>query len=234
MEQKPNIRWPRLGTKPHIKICGLRRLEDAVLAVDLGASFLGIILTSQSPRHLSLSDAEALTSGLRARFPDSKLRFIGVFVDEAPEEIAEAQHRLGLAAVQVHGPLPGGGIALAAVIPALRIRSQETANSIDNLPQDHPAVLCDAFHEGLHGGTGKTFDHELVAPYFEKRRVFVAGGINPDNIAGMVTSLCDAGSLPYAFDLSSGVEQAPGVKDHAKLRRFFENYNRSFGDLRAS
>lgn len=220
--------FPGASPRPLVKICGLRRFEDAALALELGAAFLGLILTSKSKRHLSLGDAESLLRSLRSERREP-IRPIGVFVDEDPAFMEEALSRLGLLAVQVHGDSAPAREWLCAerVIPAIGVSTAEDASGLAELPAGHPAVLADAQSAGASGGTGKLFDHSLVQPLFARRRVFLAGGLSPENFSAVAKGL-RGGPLPYAFDLSSGVEESPGVKSAAKLRAFFEAFNKAF------
>jgi phosphoribosylanthranilate isomerase len=215
--------FPNPSARAHVKICGLTRREDARLALELGASFLGLILTRKSPRHLPPERAKELVCAIREEF-GPQVRFIGVFVDEPPEQVAALAEELGLFAVQVHGDVEELCRLLPAerIIPALSIRDEADAARADVLCGKHAALLADAFAPGAHGGTGKVFDHRLVRHYFPRTRLFIAGGLKPENIAGIVQAL--GGQLPYAFDLSSGVEESPGIKSPEKLRRFFTEY----------
>lgn len=215
----------RRGSEPLVKICGLTTKSDAHLALELGASFLGVIMTARSQRYVPPERAKPLLEGIREREPDT--RIVGVFTDEPAEQIAEAARELSLFAVQVHAP-PAPVAALlpeTPVLPAISIRGMSDAALAEDALRQFGAVLADAFAPGLHGGTGKVFDHRCVQPLFARGKVFIAGGLTPDNIEDIVTRL--GSSQPYAYDLSSGVEESPGVKSPEKLRRFFENFRQA-------
>ena len=223
MGRMMEVAFPTATGRPHVKICGITRREDGLLALELGAAFIGMILTSRSPRHVPEAGAVALAAGLRASFPE--VRLVGVFTNEPAAEIARLARLLDLFAVQVHGPveelkqlLPAGRI-----IPAAAIRDEQDAERLARL-EGHEALLADAFSADRAGGTGRVFDHRLVQPLFQEHRVFVAGGLKPENIVPVLGQL-SGGPLPYAFDLSSGIEEAPGVKSHERLRAFFESYS---------
>lgn len=220
--------WPAAAAIPHVKICGLCRLPDMLLAAELGASFLGVILTDKSPRRYR-GGIDTLAE-LRAVYP--VIRIIGVFVDEPVGEIARVAAELNLWAVQVHGPewrpVKQSLGKEVHVLPALRIRNEHDARAIDDLAGHSPAVVTDAYREGAWGGTGALFDHRLVADHFVTTRVFLAGGLSHETIAGVGEAL-RGGPLPYAIDLSSGVEESPGIKSEEKMRRFFAEYRRAFG-----
>jgi len=212
---------PPAAAEPHVKVCGLRRAQDALLALDLGASFLGLIFAQGTPRFLSEDDAARMLAEVRAR-ATAPVRPFGVFVSEPVDRIARLVERLDLAAVQLHAPQPEDAIARLPVptLRAVRVKGPESAADIERAMALGP-VLLDTFVDGKHGGTGKVFDHSVALPFFARGSVFIAGGLNPENIGGIVETLREAGGLPYAFDVSSGLEEAPGIKSHDKMRRFF-------------
>lgn len=223
--------FPESGSaaRPLVKICGLTRPQDAALALELGASFLGIIMTPASPRFVPEGPARELVGSIRAD-RDPATRIIGVFTTEAAEEIARLQRELDLFAVQVHGPVQALATLLppSRIIPAIAIRGEAEAKQLVELDAGFPAILADAFSPARAGGTGKVFNHRLVQPLFPRRRVFVAGGLGPANIEPIVGQL-RPGPMPYAFDLSSGVEESPGVKSREKMRDFFRRYANALG-----
>ncbi len=218
---------PDAQITPRIKICGLTRPEDALLALDLGADFLGIIMTPKSPRHLTLKEAEALVQAVRDK-SRMEPRFFGVFVDEDPELMAASFKDLKLTALQVHGNTDDIVQLVGSdhIIPALKVKDSSISAEIEKLAPAHPAILTDAFSEGKEGGTGKVFNHELVQPLFAGNRIFVAGGIHHLNIESIIERL-KPGPLPYAFDLSSGIESEPRIKSHPKMKTFFDHYRRA-------
>lgn len=211
---------------PTVKVCGLRREEDALLALELGASYLGIILTRKSARHMPPEKASELLETVRKQHPEA--RWVGVFVDEPPERIAQLTRDLDLSAVQIHSN-PGQCLRFLPpekIIPAMSMRDEFDAEKAAALDPAHYAVLVDAFVPGMHGGTGKRFEHRWVQPLFSRRRIFVAGGLAPDNIGEVVRRLAP-GPYPHAFDLSSGLEESPGVKSHKLMREFFGNLKKA-------
>lgn len=214
--------FPAENSTPHVKICGLTRAADATLAIELGAAFLGLIFAVKSPRRVPMEAAREI-----ARLAASAhIPVFGVFVDEPVEAMLALKEEIGLAALQIHGSIPPE-LPVNWVIPAVAIRSEADGAALLGADLAHPALLADAFAAGMHGGTGKVFDHRYVQPLFTQRRIFVAGGLTPENIGSIVAGLAD-GPLPYAFDLSSGVESSPGVKDPARLRSFFTNLAEAF------
>jgi phosphoribosylanthranilate isomerase len=201
-----------------------------VLALDLGASFLGLIFAAGTPRALSPEAAEDLLAEVRSRRPEAEIRPVGVFVNEPAEVVLDLAHRLDFAAVQFHDWRPDDQIrALGCpALQAVRVRGPESGDEIERGLARGP-VLLDTFVEGKHGGTGKTFDHDLALPWFSRGTVFIAGGLKPDNIGDITRRLKSGGGLPYAFDVSSGLEEAPGRKDAEKMRRFFDEVKNAAG-----
>jgi phosphoribosylanthranilate isomerase len=198
-----------------IKVCGITRCEDAEMAVGLDADFLGLNFYPPSPRCLTLEQAAAI-----ARVAKGRARLVGVFVDAARTYIEERRVSLGLDLLQFHGDedddtLKGWPVP---VIRALRLRSDAALDAINigigKIKADF--ILLDTFHPQLFGGTGQARRLDALSA-LDLRRVFVSGGLTPDNVA-------EAAALnPYAIDVASGVEAAAGVKDHGKLRSFIAN-----------
>lgn len=218
---------PDTAPHSHLKICGLTRPEDAVLAMRLGATFVGLIFAEGTPRCLTPGQADRIVAALRGEFP--AVRPIGVFVHEPASMIHDLVDRLKLVAVQLHGQVLDN-LAVPS-LRAVRVRDASSAGEIERALEAGP-VLLDSFVEGKHGGTGKVFDHELAMPFLRRPdgRVFLAGGLNPDNIGAVAGRLAAAGALPYAFDVSSGLEASPGVKSPEKMTRFVEEWRRAAGN----
>ena len=194
-----------------IKICGVTRVEDAVLAADLGARFLGLNFAPQSPRCLTPERAKTIADAVRGR-----LRLVGVFVD-APRSTILAVHRaVGLDLVQLHGSEDD---ELAAALPrpvikAVRLRDPA---AFDGRSDPHAwAFLFDAPHETLAGGTGLAWDYARLAAGRLDRPSFIAGGIRP---ATARRALSESGAA--GLDVCSGVESAPGIKDARLLAELF-------------
>lgn len=202
-----------------VKICGLTRPEDAALAAELGAWALGVIFAPESPRQVSfVRAAEVLASA-----PAGSER-VGVFVNAAAGEIVEAVGACGLTAVQLHGDespeecrevRERTGVL---VIKALAVSGPESLERVVQFDTDY--ILLDTYHPERRGGSGETFDWSLPAALDEGlrgARLILAGGLNPLNIMDAVRA-----AAPFAVDVSSGVESAPGIKDHGQLRLLFE------------
>lgn len=195
-----------------VKICGVTRLPDALLASDLGASAIGFVFWEGSPRAVTPADAAKIA----ARIPPD-VAPVGVFVDAAPAWVREVAAQVGLAAVQLYG----SGTAdddLGLPVRVIRAAPVRTAADVDRalrLPE-RVTALVDAYDPVRRGGSGRTADWALAAAVAARRRIFLAGGLRPGNVAAAIGAVG-----PYGIDVSSGVEAAPGVKDPGRLRAFF-------------
>ena len=196
-----------------VKICGLTRAEDVALACELGARYLGFNFSAASPRRISPEAARVLVSSA----PRHVSR-VGVFVDETAGQMREAADAAGLDFIQIHRPLRPDDVESPPrpVFAVARI-----GNGAPQVPSDETlarcrAVLFDAAVAGMAGGTGATFDWDLVAGRRWPIRVFLAGGLAPENVGEAIARVG-----PSAVDVASGVESAPGVKDREKMARFF-------------
>ena len=197
-----------------VKVCGITRLEDAELAVELGAWALGFILWPQSPRAADPAVAAGIAAALRRR-----AELVGVFVNAKLDEIAHAADELHLSHLQLHGDEGPAFCAEAArrtgakVIKAVRVSSAADFQDLERYHTDFH--LLDTAARGLRGGTGATWDWALAARRRRKVPAILSGGLTPGNVAAGIEAVD-----PYAVDVSSGVEAAPGVKDAAKLEAF--------------
>jgi phosphoribosylanthranilate isomerase len=197
-----------------VKFCGMTRHEDAELAVELGAWAIGFVLWPHSPRAADPAVAAGIAAALRRR-----VELVGVFVNATFDEIAHAADELHLSHVQLHGDegpafcAEAGRRTGAKVIKAMRIAS---AAEFQDLERYHTDLhLLDTAAKGLRGGSGRTWDWALAARRRRKVPAILSGGLNADNVAAGIAAV-----EPWAVDVSSGVEAAPGVKDHDKLRAF--------------
>jgi phosphoribosylanthranilate isomerase len=204
-----------------IKICGITREEDALAAADGGADFLGFIFVPASPRFVEPEQAAAIAAAVRlGRAQPPKL--VGVFRDASADYIREIASMVGLDLVQLHGAEPDDEVQSIG-IPAVK-----TFRIGDTLPDTtaHPSaewLLFDTYDErSAGGGTGRRFDWSLLAVYGRQKPFFLSGGLTPDNVAAAISLV-----RPDAIDVASGVETAPGIKDHRKLERLFERVRRA-------
>lgn len=196
-----------------VKICGVTRLEDALLAVELGASAIGFVFWPSSPRYIPPSRAAEIAAALPPR-----IATIGVFVDQTRNFVWNAAEQVGLTALQLHGSETA---ALAAALPrpvikAVPVTAEFSVEAVMEIPRSI-TVLLDAHDPVRRGGTGETIDWSLAAAVAWRRPIFLSGGLHAGNIREAIDRV-----NPHAVDLSSGVESAPGIKDPAKLRALFD------------
>jgi phosphoribosylanthranilate isomerase len=194
-----------------VKICGITRAEDARAAADFGADLLGLNFYAPSPRSVMLDRAREIRDAI-----DGRQKVIGVFVNASREYVEERLREVRLDLLQFHGDEPDAMMKgwHVPVIRALRLAPSARFDPHRDFAADY--VLLDTFHPALYGGTGKGRSLSDLRG-LDLSRVFISGGLTPDDVA-------EAAALsPYAVDVASGVECAPGIKDHHKLRRFIEN-----------
>jgi phosphoribosylanthranilate isomerase len=199
--------------RPRVKICGIRRLEDALLAAELGADAVGFVFWPESPRFIDPYRARDIVR----RLPPF-MTTVGVFVDQPADFVNGVADLLALGAVQFHGHEAAADYARSShrVIKAVAIGdSFDRARDLDAVPP-HVTVLLDAHDPIKRGGTGKSIDWAVAADAARRRLVILSGGLQPSNVASALGAV-----HPYAVDVSSGVESSPGVKDPDKLRAFF-------------
>ena len=196
-----------------VKVCGITNEEDAKAAVDMGADILGFNFYAKSPRYVTVEQAAHLAIQVPAI-----VSLAGVFVNAEPSFIREAAKRCHLDWIQLHGDeSPEFCEAFMGDTPnimkAVRIKTREDIERASQYATD--AILLDAFHADLYGGTGETFDWGLLT--HSGQRIFLAGGITPENAREA------AQQGMYALDICSGIESEPGKKCHKKMRQFFDN-----------
>jgi phosphoribosylanthranilate isomerase len=201
---------------PRIKLCGITTLDDARLAVDAGAWAVGCILWPQSPRACDPAAAASIAAAVRRR-----AHVCGVFVNQPLDEVAGLVDGLGLTMVQLHGdegPAFCAEVARrtgAKVMKAAQVRTGADVQALEAFHTDFH--MLDAHLPGLRGGTGETFDWELVRARRSKVPLVLSGGLNPENVAEAI-----AATRPFAVDTASGTEAGPGIKDPAKVAAFVE------------
>ena len=198
--------------RTRIKICGITRVEDALLACELGADAIGMVVTPSSPRHVSVEQARTIRDALPA--------FVAavILVHDLPrEEIRHAVRSVRPDLIQFHG---GEDAEFCGFFACRYLKAIGMAGEVDvrALAAAHPwaaGFVLDGHPPGQQGGQGKTFDWSRV-PRDLGRPIVLAGGLNPGNVGEAIRAV-----RPWAIDLASGVESSPGVKDAAKLRAFF-------------
>jgi phosphoribosylanthranilate isomerase len=200
---------------PKVKVCGLARLDDALLAVELGAWAVGMVFYEPSPRSCPPDQAELIALTLKRR-----VELAGVFVNASLAEIARRSDQLGLTLVQLHGDEgPSFCAEVARRTGARVIKAAPIAGpgALQDLKRFHTDFhLLDGHTPGLRGGGGQTFEWELLAGRRSTIPAILSGGLNPQNVRHAIEL-----AHPFGVDVASGVESSPGVKDPAKLRAFF-------------
>jgi phosphoribosylanthranilate isomerase len=193
-----------------LKVCGVTSLEDARASIDCGAEYLGFNFYPKSPRYIAPPSARAIIEQL----PDDIIS-VGVFVNEPrPEDVAEILRVSGTRMAQLHGdesPDYCASVGAERVIKALRVGDDFDGRRVLDYPAS--AILLDAFDAKLYGGTGRTANWTIAREAARLTRVFLAGGLSPENIVEAIHSV-----EPFAVDVNSGVESAPGRKDASKLQ----------------
>jgi len=198
-----------------VKICGVTSVVDAALAVQLGADLIGLNFYPPSPRYLSLDVALQI----RAMIPP-QVQCVGVFVNAERQHISQLIEQLQLDIVQFHGD-ESGDVLLGwpcKTIKAVRVSSEDNLLDVEHIPTDY--ILLDTYKAGQYGGTGETFSWRRIVSAISDRehRLILAGGLTPENVALAVRTV-----YPWAVDVASGVEAAPGRKDQDKMRAFITN-----------
>ncbi|MDH5191380.1 MAG: phosphoribosylanthranilate isomerase [Gammaproteobacteria bacterium] len=196
---------------PKIKICGITRPEDAILASNLGVDAIGLVFYGKSPRAVTIEQASEIASVVA---PFTSL--VGLFVDEDQYEIQAVLDEVSLDVLQFHGDQPQTLCADFGrrYFKAIRIGADTNIDAeMANYP-DASAFLLDSHSDKAPGGTGETFDWEKV-PATAKKPIILAGGLDPDNVASAIRQIS-----PYAVDVSSGVESSRGIKDADKMTAF--------------
>jgi phosphoribosylanthranilate isomerase len=196
-----------------IKICGVTRLKDAQRAVELGAAALGFNFYPLSPRYIEPAAARAIVR----RLPPF-VTAVGVFANETDAgHVISVAREAGVTVVQVHGPrFPALHELLSTftLVVAVAVREGFKPEELGKI--EASAYLLDAFDPDRPGGTGRTFDWKAAREAMHYGPIILAGGLTPANVARAVREV-----RPFAVDVASGVESAPGIKDSAKLGAFF-------------
>jgi len=201
-----------------VKVCGITRRQDACLAAEFGADAVGFVFWPASRRFVAPEAARAIVCTL----PPSLLA-VGVFVNQTVAEVAAVASQVPLGAIQLHGeeaPEDFAGIGLP-LIKAVWANEAAPAFSPASLPPD-VLVLVDGAGRAHRGGAGMAADWSRAAAIAACRRTILAGGLTPENVEAAVTAV-----RPYGVDVSSGVEEQPGIKNAARLRRFIETARRA-------
>ncbi len=222
-----------------VKICGNTSLEDAIAATEAGADLLGFICWPRSPRYLQPDAIRTIVRGVRryaqataANIPQPTIvqtprvpRFVGVFVNAPVGDVRRLLDLCGLDYAQLHGDEPVddlldiGGRGYKALRPSSASRALTDAALFGPLVRHRgPRLLIDSYDPAAYGGTGQRADWDLAAKLAKQTsHVLLAGGLTPENVAEAVRTV-----RPWGVDVASGVESAPGRKDHARVADFIQ------------
>lgn len=203
-----------------VKICGITTLEDARYCAGAGADYLGFIQHEESPRYIAPGKAKEIIQWIHGAEP------VGVFVNEPADAVNETAEEAGFAMVQLHGTEPAELCAEVErpVIKAIPVVHDASAEQLRALMREYEDVvdyfLLDTHATNLWGGTGESFNWRLARGLSDEFPLFLAGGLSAENVEEAVQTM-----RPFAVDLSSNLESAPGKKDFQKLEAFFETFD---------
>jgi phosphoribosylanthranilate isomerase len=205
-----------MSKRTKVKICGITNAEDALAAVEAGADALGFIFYQKSPRYIVPAVATQIIAGLPPLITP-----VGVFVNEGVATVRSIMDTCGLAMAQLHGDESAMYCRELSrpAMKALRLKDRGSLLALAEY-QGRGGVrgfVLDTFSELAYGGTGQVTDWMLAAEVAKTSSVLLAGGLTPDNVAEAIRTV-----RPYAVDVSTGVESAPGKKDHGKVRAFLD------------
>ena len=200
-----------------VKICGITRQVDADAAVEAGADALGFVFVRSSARYVKTRTAYAIVRSL-----PPFVRAVGVFVNAGRPEIGEVIAATGIGAIQLHGDESPADLE-GYPVPAYKAFRVGTGFDPSVLSRYRSTVhLLDTFSRDAFGGTGSTFDWDVAVEAKKYGRIVLSGGLNPDNVGDAVRTV-----MPYAIDVSSGVEISPGVKDKSRIQQLFSSLRKT-------
>jgi phosphoribosylanthranilate isomerase len=199
-----------------IKICGITRVQDAIDAATLGVDAIGLVFYADSPRNVNIATAKTIVKAL-----PPYVSKVGLFVDATVEEIALVLSEVRLDVIQFHGnesPQFCDQINMP-YYKAIRVKDDTNLLQYAHLYQNAQALLLDTYSDKAMGGTGQVFNWNLIPKGLEKPLI-LAGGLNADNVGLAIEQV-----VPYAVDVSGGVEQDKGIKDVQKMASFIREVN---------
>jgi len=206
----------------YVKICGITNPEDAMVAVEAGADLIGFVFYSKSPRYVEPECAHEIVAALRERGRASK--FVGVFVNDSLERMRAVMQVAQLDFVQLHGDEPAEMVRALSPRAYKALRPRDAAEARAEIETYRavvdggaPAFIVDAFDAHQFGGTGARGDWDIAADIAREFPILLAGGLNAENVADAIRAVA-----PWGVDVSSGVERAAGLKDHAKVWQFIQ------------
>ncbi len=202
--------------RTRVKICGFTQVDEAVDAAELGVDAIGLVFYPPSPRYVSIEQATKIVKALPAF-----VTIVALFVDEKESQIKQVINNVSIDCIQFHGDEKPVDCRIynKPYMKAIRMQPGLDVLEIANQYHDASALLLDAYHPGIKGGSGSQFDWELI-PKNCSRPIILAGGLQVGNVKQAVQSV-----RPYALDVSSGVEKTKGVKDVAKMTAFIQEIN---------
>jgi phosphoribosylanthranilate isomerase len=208
-----------MAARTRVKMCGITNRYDAEEGVRAGVDALGFIFVEESPRYILPEDAREIIFELPP-FVDC----VGVFVDRDPVEVEEIIAYCGLSYAQLHGSEEpkycerlARSSAPCKVIKAFRVSGDSRADLVSPYEEVAQGVLLDTYSKGMAGGTGLVFDWTIISSLNLRLPLILAGGIGPENVREAIDLV-----RPFAIDVNSGVERAPGQKDYARLHALME------------
>lgn len=204
--------------RTRVKICGITRLEDALVAVDLGVDALGLVFYAPSPRNVTIATAADV-----ARQIPAFVSVVGLFVNAEPSFVEEVIAKVGISLLQFHGDETPEDCERFGppYIKAIRVKADTNLVQYARDFTSAKALLLDTYTEGVAGGTGQLFDWNLI-PSALPKPVILAGGLQANNVAQAIRQV-----KPYAVDVSGGVEATKGIKDAQKIAAFMQQVNLS-------
>lgn len=199
-----------MNARTRIKVCGMREMAEVAAVVAAGVDAIGLIFAEQSPRYIAPERAREIVKSL-----PPFVEAVGVFVDQDAAAVNEIVRYCGLTKVQLHGAESPAYCAeiVCRVVKVFRVQASLATEDLTPYAGEVAAFLFDTFQEKIAGGTGQTFAWHLLEKLAPPRPVVLAGGLTPDNVGEAVRQ-----ARPFAVDLNSGVELAPGRKDINKVR----------------
>jgi len=205
------------GLRTRVKICGITRVEDGAAACAAGADAIGLVFYPPSPRAVDIETALCIRRAL-----PPFVTVVGLFVNASAETVAETAERVHLDLLQFSGDESPAQCALfdRPYMKAIHVNGDVDLRAASRRYAGAKALLLDTHDDKLWGGSGRTFDWDVVPPDMALP-VVLAGGLTPTNVADAVRRL-----RPYGVDVSGGVEQAPGIKDAARIAEFIEEVDR--------
>lgn len=206
-----------------IKLCGFTRTEDIEKVKGLSISSVGFIFYKKSKRYVTPAQAGEMSLMLKG----SGIKTTGVFVDDGADSIMETVSTAGLDMVQVYDRNTAD--KLSTFIPVIQCaRIGNPGNSILPLPSKNGMVLFDTYSGESFGGTGKSFNLDLIRDYPHRERMIIAGGINADNVGGIIKDI-----RPGGVDISSGIEISDGIKSEEKILKLMQAIKEAINDINA-